>query len=573
MTYGTLWLVLLGCPWISVEEHQANMFPTGWVDTADTWDTTTTEPNTTNSTTVTTAPTTTTDTTTSTTTGTIIPSPCDGPAVRLNEVMSRNDAWASPDGSFVSWVELVEANGEAANLAGHTVVSYETDATRFWSFAPDVVLPEDGHLVVWGEGDLSTPYRAPFAFSAARGGELALFDPDGCELDRVSFPPMWTPYSFGRSPSRSGDWMLLASATPEGSNIAEAPDFDDCSPDAYQYGSDSSKGFLMDLPGGVLYGTACEGETPYPGMAVLADFYTAILGPNDILTIRMLDGLGTQCIDSDLALIPLTGADGGGVSWSGPGKSCPEISIAASGWGNDGLAVLAPGNIGNQDYFLEWEVNTCVDTDGDGQLDASCGGNDCAPFDPSVYLGAPESFVDTMGVVDRNCDGFVESESCHVHDRSDIWFDPTYGSVPSLSPSSWKTAYDIYTLDVNAGDCVVVQTDIPQTFGPMLSLWGKEGGFDRISAFSADMLPCSRSTWFSYSDACPRGNFVATQTGQVQFAVGQQTSYGLTAETPTSGMPPADGQYMIEVFVNGTPAAINLLESARIAGSFVSPLD
>ena len=487
--------------------------------------------------------------------------------------MSRNDVWVSSDGSFVNWVELVEANGEAANLAGHTVVSYETDATRFWSFAPGVVLPEGGHLVVWGEGDLSTPYRAPFAFSASRGGELALFDPDGCELDRVSFPPMWSPYSFGRSPSRSGDWMLLASATPEGVNIGDAPDFDDCSPDAYQYAYDGSVGFPMDLTGGVLYGTACEGEKPYVGMAVLTDFYSATLGSNDVLTIRMLDGLGTQCTNSDLALLPLTYSDASSVAWSSPGEACPEVELTASGWGNDGIVVLAPATFGNQDYFLEWEVNTCVDTDGDGQLDVSCGGADCAPFDASIYPGASESFSTTMGVVDRNCDGFVEADSCHIHDPSDIWFDPTYGSVPSLSPSSWKTAYDVYTLNVNAGDCVMVQTDILQTFGPTLSLWGKEGGFDRISTYSADMLPCSRSTWDDYGNDCPRGNFVATQTGEVQFAIGQSTSYSLIAETPTSGMPPTDGQYMIEVFVNGTPVAINLSESGRVAGSFVSPLD
>jgi hypothetical protein len=232
---------------------------------------------------------------------------------------------------------------------------------------------------------------------------------------------------------------------------------------------------------------------------------------------------------------------------------------------------MAPLGYGDQDYFLEWEINTCTDSDGDGALDISCGGDDCSPFNPTIHPQAFEDFGETMGVVDRNCDGFVQSESCHEHDEGDPWFAPTFGSVPSLAPSSWKTAYDIYTLNVNAGDCVVIQTDILQTYGPMLTLWAKEGGFDRISSWNAQYLPCSREAWADYGGFCPRGNFVATQSGEVSVAIGQQTSFGPTASSPTPGMAPANGQYKFEVFVNGAPRSVDLVDESRITGAAVSP--
>jgi len=46
---------------------------------------------------------------------------------------------------------------------------------------------------------------------------------------------------------------------------------------------------------------------------------------------------------------------------------------------------------------------TCWDYDGDGYLDAACGGDDCDDADPGTYPGAPEK----CDGLDNDCDGVV----------------------------------------------------------------------------------------------------------------------------------------------------------------------
>jgi len=64
---------------------------------------------------------------------------------------------------------------------------------------------------------------------------------------------------------------------------------------------------------------------------------------------------------------------------------------------------------GSPDWLLEeavaWAAG-CVDVDGDGQLDAGCGGDDCDDADADVYLGAPE----LCNGVDDDCDGTVPAD-------------------------------------------------------------------------------------------------------------------------------------------------------------------
>lgn len=55
-----------------------------------------------------------------------------------------------------------------------------------------------------------------------------------------------------------------------------------------------------------------------------------------------------------------------------------------------------------EDYFVT--IDGCDDLDGDGHEDATCGGDDCADNDSTVYPGA----LDTCDGKDNDCDGMVD---------------------------------------------------------------------------------------------------------------------------------------------------------------------
>ena len=64
---------------------------------------------------------------------------------------------------------------------------------------------------------------------------------------------------------------------------------------------------------------------------------------------------------------------------------------------------------GSPDFLLEeavaWAAG-CVDADGDGQLDAGCGGDDCDDANVDIYLGAAE----LCNGVDDDCDGAIPAD-------------------------------------------------------------------------------------------------------------------------------------------------------------------
>lgn len=84
-------------------------------------------------------------------------------------------------------------------------------------------------------------------------------------------------------------------------------------------------------------------------------------------------------------------------------------------------------------------VGDDCDADGDGFLDAACGGDDCDDDDATIYPGAPQTFGED---VDRNCDGqtFVQLDRFQAPERT--------------TPLTWRWGSDLRSL----GGLIVLPT-------------------------------------------------------------------------------------------------------------------
>lgn len=80
---------------------------------------------------------------------------------------------------------------------------------------------------------------------------------------------------------------------------------------------------------------------------------------------------------------------------------------------NDAESTVYPGHYEVCGDFLDnncdgtIEEGCCLDWDGDGYIDGSCGGTDCNDSNPSIYPGAP---IDCSGGGDFDCDGLMDRD-------------------------------------------------------------------------------------------------------------------------------------------------------------------
>jgi len=98
-------------------------------------------------------------------------------------------------------------------------------------------------------------------------------------------------------------------------------------------------------------------------------------------------------------------------------------------------------------------INTC-DQDGDGYLNASCGGNDCNDKNPNVYPGAPEICGNHQ---DDNCDNNVD-DGCKC----------TPGDRQRCYPSKDNAGNDVDPLTAGVGACAQGE----QVCNPDGTSWG-----------------------------------------------------------------------------------------------------
>lgn len=134
-----------------------------------------------------------------------VPTPVAG-TVLLNEIFAQD----GPD----DWVELVNPGDTAVDLAGWALT--DSDPTHVYTFPAGSKLGPRAHLVL-----LSDPVKG-FDFGLSPDDSVTLYSAKGAQADRAVWPPgaLLGGRSYGRIPSGSGDFAILATPTPGEANAA-----------------------------------------------------------------------------------------------------------------------------------------------------------------------------------------------------------------------------------------------------------------------------------------------------------------------------------------------------------------
>ena len=178
--------------------------------------------------------------------------PC---AVVINEVASKNDTEAAPDGGYYDWIELYNGGDETVDLSGWGLSDGKKDLKKF-VFPNGTTLAAGAYLVVWADGvgdngSSRTGLYAAFGISAD-GETVYLSDTEGNLRSRLAVPALRKNTTYGRAndasevfatlsptPGRTNDGsvsLLAASVlsfTHESGFYAEAFDLGITAPDGY----------------------------------------------------------------------------------------------------------------------------------------------------------------------------------------------------------------------------------------------------------------------------------------------------------------------------------------------------
>lgn len=145
--------------------------------------------------------------------------------VKINEWMADNVAsFADPaDGNFEDWFELYNASSNTVSLGGYFLTDDLANPFKF-QIPGGVTIAPFGHLLVWADGEPSQNAlhtgHLHADFSLAKSGDtIALFTPDGWQIDAVTFFGQITDVTTGRFPDGAAELHFLFEVTPGSANF------------------------------------------------------------------------------------------------------------------------------------------------------------------------------------------------------------------------------------------------------------------------------------------------------------------------------------------------------------------
>jgi hypothetical protein len=144
--------------------------------------------------------------------------------VCINELMAANSSIiADPQGRYEDWIELHNTSKARIDVGG-LYLTNDADAPTKWQIPAGnrilTTIPAEGFLVIWADGDTTSPgLHASFKLSA-NGDSLYLFNSDGItRIDSIEFGVQIPNVSYGRYPDASAEWQILSRPTPGAPNI------------------------------------------------------------------------------------------------------------------------------------------------------------------------------------------------------------------------------------------------------------------------------------------------------------------------------------------------------------------
>ena len=146
------------------------------------------------------------------------------PALRINEWLADNTATLPDpaDGRFQDWIELFNAESARVHLGGFTLTDRPASSNRFVIPGGTWIEPRS-FMLIWADGQPSqnqTGRDLHVDFSLNKDGEdLALFAPDGTQLDSLTFGSSSSDASEGLWPDGAGPPRHLWWPTPGTTNI------------------------------------------------------------------------------------------------------------------------------------------------------------------------------------------------------------------------------------------------------------------------------------------------------------------------------------------------------------------
>ncbi len=140
------------------------------------------------------------------------------PAVRLNEILARNDSAVAVGGRYPDLIELYNSGPAAVNLGGMGLTDNADEPFKF-VVPVGTMLGAGQHLVLYADNE-ATPPGLHLGFTLKQeGDDVSLFSAAGQLVDRVVFGPQLPDLSIGRM--ADGGWAL-ATPTFGGPNQAAA---------------------------------------------------------------------------------------------------------------------------------------------------------------------------------------------------------------------------------------------------------------------------------------------------------------------------------------------------------------
>ena len=145
------------------------------------------------------------------------------PAVRLNEVLARNDSALNHSNTFPDAIELFNEGASSVDLSGMRLTDDPSNPGKF-TFPASTSLAAGAYLVLYANNPDGTP-GLHLGFSLGQnGGVLQLYhrvSSGGALLDSVSFGLQLPNLSIGRFNNSGGDWVLTQ-PTFGAANVAQA---------------------------------------------------------------------------------------------------------------------------------------------------------------------------------------------------------------------------------------------------------------------------------------------------------------------------------------------------------------